>query len=110
MENAKKELVEAIKELDSIKRIREIEKIIDNDETIMQNFRELTSIQKKMVNAKYYKNNEKYLEYEKQYNLMKAEISDTVFVEEYLELLDEAYVLLKNISGTIEYEINKELE
>ncbi len=59
------DLINSIKDLELIKRINELETIIDSDDSIMENFKELTDIQKKMINSKYYSKQNAYLEYEK---------------------------------------------
>ncbi len=102
-------LISSINNIEEIKRLKELEKIIDSNPDILSKFEKLKGIAKQLVNARYYNNKEKVASLDKEYKEMYESISNIVFVEEYLELLDDAYNLLKVISETIESEINNEL-
>ena len=66
-------------------------------------------LQKKMVNAKEYNQSKQYALYKKEYDTLYESVLDFPFVEEYLELLEDTNMLLKNLTKQIEERINKEL-
>lgn len=103
-------LINAVEELEIIKRIKALEKIIDSNESLNNKIDLLKETQKKMVNAKEFNQYNQYLEYKKEYDDMYEEILDFPFVEEYLELLDEANNLLLDVSYIIEKKINSQIK
>lgn len=106
IDEIKDELINKINELESIKRLKALEKVIDSNDSFKPKFDLLKELQKKLVNARYYKKDNTVKELEKEISLVKEDISNIVFMDEYLDLLEEAYYLIKNISNIIEYEIN----
>lgn len=110
LDEIKEELISLINELPSIKRLHELEDIIDNNSLILEKFNKLKLLQKMKVNSDYYKKNNAALEYSLEIDKIKEEISDIPFVDEYLDLLEEAYCLLKNITNIMASEINKNIQ
>ena len=95
---------------DLVKRIHSLEKVIDNNENINSKLIELKELQKKMVNAKEFNQINQYKVYKEEYDDLYDEILEFPFVEEYLELLEEANNKLLDICYIIENKINKELK
>ena len=93
-----------------VKRIHSLEKYIDNNEKLNTKLKELKNLQKKMVNAKEFNQMNQYKEYKDEYDNLYNEVLDFPFVEEYLELLEEANNKLLDICFIIENKINKELK
>ncbi len=95
---------------DLVKRIQSLEKIIDNNPTLNEKLNSLKDLQKKMVNAKEFNQINQYKAYKEEYDKLYAEILEFPFVEEYLELLEQANNILLDICYIIENKINKELK
>ena len=95
---------------DLVKRIQSLEKIIDNNPTLNEKLNSLKDLQKKMVNAKEFNQINQYKAYKEEYDSLYAEILEFPFVEEYLELLEQANNTLLDICYIIENKINKELK
>lgn len=105
----KKDLIEAFTNEEEVKRIHELEKIIDNDEGLNKSFSEVKQIQRKMVLAKSKGELKAYKEYKDLYNDKLSSFKDLPSVSEYFDLLEEVDLVLVNVSKTIEEEINKKL-
>lgn len=97
-------------ESELVKRIHNLENIIDNSPMLNSKLADLKKIQKQMVNAKEFNQTNQYLVYKKQYDDLYQTILDYPFVEEYLDLLDEANFMLNEVTTIIEKKINKILE
>ena len=95
---------------DLVKRIQSLEKIIDNNPPLNEKLNSLKDLQKKMVNAKEFNQINQYKAYKEEYDKLYAEILEFPFVEEYLELLEQANNTLLDICYIIENKINKELK
>lgn len=95
---------------DLVKRIQSLEKIIDNNPPLNEKLNSLKDLQKKMVNAKEFNQINQYKAYKEEYDKLYAEILEFPFVEEYLELLEQANNILLDICYIIENKINKELK
>ena len=93
-----------------VKRIHSLENYIDNNEELNSKLKELKNLQKKMVNAKEYNQMNQYKAYKDEYDNLYNEVLEFPFVEEYLELLEEANNKLLDICYIIENKINKELK
>lgn len=93
-----------------VKRIHSLENYIDNNETLNSKLKELKDLQKKMVNAKEFNQINQYKLYKEEYDKLYNEVLDFPFVEEYLELLEEANNKLLDICYIIENKINNELK
>ena len=103
-------LKEEFSNTELVKRIHALEKIIDNNPILNSNLSELKEIQKKMVNSKEFNQMNQYKLYKEEYDSLYDEVLEFPFVEEYLELLDEANNKLLDICYIIENKINKELK
>lgn len=103
-------LKKALQEDPAIKRIQELEDFIDKNEKLRDLFSSFKEVQKKMVNAKSYHQPRQYEVYKKEYNTIYQSILDFPFMEEYLELLEEAYFKLKGITELIENKINSKIQ
>ena len=95
---------------DLVKRIQSLEKIIDNNPTLNEKLNSLKNLQKKMVNAKEFNQINQYKAYKEEYDSLYAEILEFPFVEEYLDLLEQANNTLLDICYIIENKINNELK
>ena len=93
-----------------VKRIHSLEKIIDNNQELNQKLDSLKELQKKMVNSKEFNQINQYKVYKEEYDTLYNEVLEFPFVEEYLELLEEANNTLLDICYIIENKINKELK
>ncbi len=99
-------VLEEINSLEEVKRLKILEKYIDNNEVLNKKFQEIKEIQKQLVNATHYNLINSKIEYEKLYNEKKEEILEYPFLEEYFEILEDVNNMLKNIFKTMEAEIN----
>ena len=102
-----KEVKEQFLELPEVKRIKELEAFIDNNENIKVLFNKLKSVQKQMVHAKEYNQPNQYNIYKDEYNSIYNELLDKPFIEEYLELLEIVDGKLSSFTYAVEKEINK---
>lgn len=105
----KKEIIDYFNNLEEVKRIKELEPYIKNDQTINKKFKELKSIQKHMVAAKEFDQINQYNVYKKQYDDIKKELFDLPFVEEYLELVDYVNQILNNLISNVNNLIEKDI-
>ncbi len=90
-----------------VKRIKELEAFIDNNDDINSLFIRLKEIQKQMVHAREYNQPNQYNIYKDEYNSVYNELLDMPFMEEYLELLEIVDGRLSSFTYTVEKEINK---
>lgn len=109
MNDPKRDLIEAFTKEEEVKRIHELEKIIDNDEDLNKSFSEIKQIQRKMVLAKSKGDLSSYKEFKELYNDKLSSFKDLPSISEYFDLLEEVDLVLVNVSKTIEEEINKKL-
>ena len=105
----KDKIIDYFNELPEVKRLKELEPYIKNNEDINNRFILMKDIQKKMVASREFDLTNQYNEYKKEYENIKNELLDMPFVEEYLELVDEINQLLNNLSDEINYLIDKEI-
>ena len=105
----KDEIIKYFNDLEEVKRIKELEPYIKNNEEINNKFNELKDIQKQMINSKEFNQFNQYNALKKEYELKKEELLNLPFVEEYLELVDEVNNILNNLSNEINYLIDKEI-
>ena len=108
MSNTIDEIISNFSSLDEVKRIKELEPLIDNNEEVKQKLDELLSIQKELINSRYYKLSTRE-ELENKYNQKKNEIIELPFLDEYLELLDFMNERLINFKSIVEKSINKDI-
>lgn len=100
------DLKQAILSLPLVQRIHELEGYIDSNKKLNESIKQLKDLQKQMVHAKEYHQPNQYQEYKKEYDSLYNEILDIPFIEEYLDLLDEANQLLLDIANHIQTKIN----
>ena len=105
-------LVNLLKELENdelILRFKKIEKIIDQDKEITDNFNNLLELQKKMVNDRE-KNRKNLDESTRQYEKAKSALTGNLLISEYLELLEDINYDLQMIKEIIGNEISADFE
>ena len=105
----KTKIIDYFNELPEVKRLKELEPYIKNNEDINNKYIMMKDLQKKMVASREFDLINQYNEYKKEYEKIKNELLDIPFVEEYLELVDEINQLLNNLSDEINYLIDKEI-
>ena len=93
-----------------VKRIHSLEKVIDSNVELNNKLNTLKELQKKMVNSKEFNQINKYKVYKDEYDSLYTEVLEFPFVEEYLDLLEEANNKLLDICYIIENKINNELK
>lgn len=98
----KEALIDLIKNDESIKQYKRIEKIINSDEKLLNDLNELKELQKELVNLKYLDKHEMALIKEKQYKEKFDEINNNPLLYNYLELQVELNNLLQDIKNIIE--------
>lgn len=98
----KKELIDLIKNDESIKQYKRLEKIINSDELLLKELKELKDIQKELVNLQYLGKREMALIVEKQYDDKLKKINENPLLYNYLQLQDELNYLLQEIKMIIE--------
>ncbi|MCM1130242.1 MAG: YlbF family regulator [Roseburia sp.] len=103
------DLKQAIISLPLVQRIKELERVLDSDKELNTAIQRLKSIQKQMASAKEFQQSKQYALYKKDYDELNEWILDFPFVEEYVELLEEANDLLQTIAKRIESKINEKL-
>lgn len=96
-------------ETPEIKRLKELEAVLDSNAQLDEKIFALKQKQKQMVNAKEYHQLKQYNAYSSEYHQIYQEILDFPFVEEYLDLLELVNNELLNITNIIEKKINKKL-
>lgn len=106
MNNIKNSLLET----ELVKRLKVLEQLLDQNDTLKKYMFELKEKQKQMVHAKEFNQPKQYEQYFNEYQRIYQQILDFPFVEEYLDLLEEANDILLTISGCIEKTINQALE
>lgn len=92
-----------------VKRFKELEKIIDNDQLLNNDYSNLLELQKVMVN-KQQKNSKDLNVAVNNYELAKENIMKHIIIEEYLDLLEEINYDLGLIQKIISEEINTDFE
>lgn len=93
-----------------VKRIHSLEKVIDSNVELNNKLDTLKELQKKMVNSKEFNQINQYKVYKDEYDKLYTEVLEFPFVEEYLDLLEEANNKLLDICYIIENKINNELK
>ncbi|MDE6583883.1 MAG: YlbF family regulator, partial [Anaeroplasmataceae bacterium] len=82
------ELKKAFLDIPEIKRLKELEFVLDSNPQLNEKILALKDKQKQMVNAKEYHQLKQYNVYSSEYDQIYQEILDFPFVEEYLDLLE----------------------
>jgi len=105
----KDKIIDYFNELPEVIRLKELEPYIKNNEDINNKFKYMKDLQKKMVASREFDLINQYNEYKKEYEMVKEELLNMPFVDEYLELVDYVNQLLNNLSNEINYLIDKEI-
>ena len=105
----KDKIIDYFNELPEVIRLKELEPYIKNNEDINNKFKYMKDLQKKMVASREFDLINQYNEYKKEYEMVKEELLNMPFVDEYLELVDNVNQLLNNLSEEINYLIDKEI-
>jgi len=103
------DLIKAIGELPQIKRLHELEEVIDKHEEIKEKLSHMKLVQQNLINARHYDLVNQAALDAKELKEIKEDIINTPLLEEYLDLLNEAYLMLQNISKIIEGELNNSI-
>lgn len=101
------ELIDLIKNDPLIIRYKKLEKIIDQDEQLKEDYNQLLTLQKKLVQNEY--TNSSTLEIQASYNQHLEKLHSHYLMGEYLELLENINNDLQLITKIIEEEINFEI-
>lgn len=107
--NSLKKLINELENDQLIIRFKKIEKIIDQNENITSDFKNLLELQKKMVNDQE-KNLLNIKKSTKAYNDAKSALTSNLLISEYLELLEDINYDLQMIQDIIGNEINLDLK
>ena len=102
-------LINEITDDSVVKRFKELEKIIDNDQLLKTDYSNLLELQKVMVNKREKKSEDLSLAI-KNYEKAKENVMKHIIIEEYLELLEEVNYDLGLIQKIISEEINIDFE
>ncbi len=92
-----------------IKRFKELERIIDNDQLLNKDYQQLLELQKVMINKREKKSKD-LDEAVKEYENAKENMLKHLIIEEYLDLLEEINYDLRLIQKIITEEINIDFE
>jgi len=103
------ELITELNKDELIIRFKKLEKIIDQDEQISDNYKNLLELQKKMVNDRE-KNNGNFVKSNKIYEEAKSAITSNIMISEYVELLEEINYDLQMMQNIIGTEISADFE
>ena len=92
-----------------IVRFKKLENIIDRDNEINKNFKNLLELQKKMVNDRE-KNPSNFENSSKLYEIAKSALTSNIIISEYIELLEDINYDLQMIQNIIGTEISADFE
>lgn len=109
-EEAVNKLISDIESDPTIIRIRELEEAIKKNPEIDELINDMHDVERKLVNSRFYKLKNASSDYLNELNLIKDKLSNYPYVDEYLELVDEAYQTIKNICLIFEEEINNRIK
>lgn len=104
MLNKLSELITLIKNDPQIERFKELEKIVDRNESINNDFNKLLELQKVMV-QKEYRHDKTLSQAQENYRKQLQVVANYPIIEEYLELLEYINTDLDLIKSIIEQEI-----
>jgi len=107
--NSLDNLIREITEDTTVKRFKELEKIIDNDQLLNKDYNELLNLQKIMVKKREKKSKDLDLAI-KRYEDAKENVLKHIILTEYLDLLEEINYDLGLIQKIISQEINIDFE
>ena len=107
--NSLNNLLNELNNDDLIIRFKKLEKIIDQDKLINDNFKNLLELQKKMVNDRE-KNPSKYESSKEIYENAKSALTSNIVISEYIELLEDVNYDLQMIQNIIGTEISADFK
>ncbi|MBN2605515.1 MAG: YlbF family regulator [Bacilli bacterium] len=102
-------LLEELSKTEVIKRFKELEKFIDQDKKMHEDYQLLLALQKQMVQDETKHSNNLILS-KKAYELQREKLSKNLIIEEYLDLLDEINQDIQTIQEIINNEIKSDFE
>ncbi len=105
----KEKLIQMILNNENIVKYKKIEKIINKDIIIRQKIEKLKHLQKKLVNAKEFRQQEKINYLQHDYQALLNEIKEYPLMSEYLSLQEEIDEMLQTIKIIFEQGLDKEL-
>ena len=104
---SKDEIISYFNSKDEVKRLKELEHLIDKDDVLKNKINEVKKLQQKMINSKEYNLINQYKEDKRLYDELLEEINDYPFMGEYLDLLDLVNNELRYLTDGINEEIDK---
>ncbi len=102
-------LINEIQDDPAVKRFKELEKIIDNDQLLNDDYQKLLELQKIMVNKRELKSKD-FSTAKSNYENAKTKVLKHIVLNEYLDLLEEINNDLGLIQTIISQEINIDFE
>ncbi len=99
-------LIDEINNIDEVKRLHELENVFVNNKEVNAVLSRMHNVEKKLVNARYYKKENAAIQYEEELKGIQEEIHNIPLLDEYIELLEGNYCMLKNITSIIDDELN----
>ncbi|QWB96576.1 YlbF family regulator [Mycoplasmatota bacterium] len=108
--SAKEELLQLIKDNESVKRYQQIETVINKDKTLKKNINKLKSIQKQLINAKEINKTEAINKFQSEFDQLLEEIESFPLMSEYLDLQEEINHMVKEVLQIIENQINEGID
>ena len=102
-------LIQVIQSDTTIQRFQTLERIIDQDENLQQEYRDLLDLQKIMVQRDI-KKHPGYEQAKQDYETAKEHLLEHVLMSEYLDLLELINEDVNLIQALIEDEINKDFD
>ncbi len=105
-----KKVIDFFLEKEEVKRIKELESFIDNNEEIKAKYNELLDLQKKIVSSKEFNQHNQYNIYKEEYDKKKNELFDLPFVYEYIECLNIISNDLEDFKYFLEEKLKKDIE
>lgn len=108
--SAKEELLQLIKDNESVKRYQQIETVINKDKTLKKNINKLKSIQKQLINAKEINKTQAINKFQSEFDQLLEEIESFPLMSEYLDLQEEINHMVKEVLQIIENQINEGID
>jgi cell fate (sporulation/competence/biofilm development) regulator YmcA (YheA/YmcA/DUF963 family) len=99
--NAKKSLLEAVKEDSAIKRYKELEKHVQNDPEINQKMRDLKDLQVEIVHAREFNKKALLSQLQVKYDQLFDEITNYPLISEYMALQGEINQMIQDVTDII---------
>ena len=107
--NKLNELTKELKNSETIKRFKQLESIIDHDETLKKDYELLKNLQKNLVQAET-KKSANLSEIKEEYNTQLEKVNQHVLLAEYIDLIQSINEDLQLIQTIITEEINMDID